>query len=213
VPLLLCDLDNTIVDRAAAFRRWATERAAAHFQDDTFIEWLIELDDNGYGPRPEFYTAFGERLCLAGSIDDIADDYYRTFLPQFRTDDEVRAALDVARARGWRIAIVTNGPSTQEDKIRQAGLDRLVDTWCVSEIEGHSKPDARLLEIAAERCRSPLSEAWMIGDDPDTDIGAAHDAGIRSVWLRLGRSWPRRDFFPTHEADSFPDAVDFVLSQ
>ena len=53
----------------------------------------------------------------------------------------------------------------------------------------------------------------MIGDNPDSDIGAAHAAGIRSVWLRHGRPWPREDFAPTHEADSFPEAVDMVLSE
>ena len=70
----------------------------------------------------------------------------------------------------------------------------------------------RLLAVAAERTGLGLDDSWMIGDNPDTDIGAANDAGIKSVWLRIGRSWPREDFAPTYEADTFPEAVDLVLA-
>jgi len=212
LPVLLCDLDDTLVDRGAAFARWAAEFAAQHGQSDDFVEWLFEIDDAGFGPRPEFFVSIHERLALAQTVDELIADYYRAFLPQFRSDDAVRAALASARAQGWSIAIVTNGPDTQHDKIHHAGLEPLVDAWCVSSVEGHWKPDARLLELAAERCNLTLDGAWMIGDNPDSDIGAAHAAGIRSVWLRHGRPWPRADFAPTYEADSFPEAVDLVLS-
>lgn len=212
MPLLLCDLDNTLVDRRAAFHRWAVEFAARHDQDDGFVEWLSEIDADGFGPRPEFFVDIHTRLGLTETLDEFTAEYRSTFHPQFRCYEGVRTALGAARAQGWCIAIVTNGPPTQADKIEHAGLAPLVDTWCVSDVEGHRKPDARLLEIAAARCEVPLDGAWMIGDNPDTDIGAAHDAGIRSVWLRHGRAWPREDFAPTHEADSFPDAVDIVVS-
>jgi putative hydrolase of the HAD superfamily len=211
VGLLLCDLDNTLVDRGAAFRRWATAFAAGHGHGDELVAWLVEIDGDGFGPRPEFFVRIHERLGLASSVDDLVADYYRDFLPQFRTDDDVRAALGRARAAGWRLAIVTNGPPTQLDKIHHAGLDDLVDVWCISDVEGTRKPDARLLELAAERTGVALAHAWMIGDNPDADVGAAVAAGIRSVWLRHGRSWPRDDFAPTAVADTFGEAVDIAL--
>jgi len=213
LPLLLCDLDNTLVDRDAAFCRWATAFASQHGQDDEFVTWLQEIDDSGFGPRPDFFEAIHRRLELPSTVDEFVVAYYRDFLPQFRTDDDVRAALVDARARGWRIAIVTNGPVTQHDKIENSGLQTFVDAWCVSDVEGHAKPDARLLEIAAERSGISLDGAWMIGDNADTDIGAAVAAGIDSVWLRQGRAWPREDFAPTLEADSFPEAVAMVLQR
>jgi putative hydrolase of the HAD superfamily len=209
--LLLCDLDNTLVDRGAAFRRWATAFAAAHGQDDAFVAWLEEIDGSGFGPRPEFFVLIHERLALGGSVDDVVTGYNDEFLPQFRSADHVRAARAGARGAGWRIAIVTNGPPTQLDKIRHAGLDDLVDAWCISDVEGARKPDARLLEVAAERTGGRLAEAWMIGDSPDADIGAAAAAGVRSVWLRHGRTWPRDDLVPTAEADTFAEAVDIAL--
>jgi putative hydrolase of the HAD superfamily len=212
LPVLLCDLDNTLVDRDAAFRRWAVLIAARHHQSDDFVDWLVQADDSGYGPRDELFDGFRAWLGLE-EADYATDEYYRDFLPQFRTDDDVRAALVEARARGWRIAVVTNGPATQHDKIHHAGLEPFVDTWCVSDVDGHAKPDARLLEIAADRAGDTLDGAWMIGDNADTDIGAAAAAGIDSVWLRQGRAWPREDLAPTLEADSFPEAVAMVLQR
>lgn len=209
--LLLCDLDDTLVDRRAAFGRWAESFAAVHGQDDDFVAWLREIDGDGFGPRPEFFVLIHERLALAGSLDDFVAAYYDGFLPQFRCDDDVRDALVRARGAGWRVAIVTNGPPTQLDKMRHAGLGDLVDAWCVSDVEGARKPDPRLLELAAERTATSLADAWLIGDSPETDIGAAAAAGIRSVWLRHGRAWPRDDLVPTAAADTFAEAVDIAL--
>lgn len=107
---------------------------------------------------------------------------------------------------------MTNGSPSQEDKILATGLHELVDTWCISEVEGCRKPEVRLLQIAADRCGEPLDSALMIGDNPESDIGAAHAAGIRSVWLRHGRTWSHPDFAPTYQADSFPEAVELVMS-
>lgn len=139
--------------------------------------------------------------------------YYREFNGLFSCDAAVLAALAAARGAGWRVAIVTNGSPAQEDKMAAAGLAGVVDTWCVSSIEGTRKPEPRLLEIASQRCGEPLASAWMVGDSPEADIGAADAAGIRSVWIRHGRTWPAGlGFAPTLEADSFPEAVGLVLS-
>jgi putative hydrolase of the HAD superfamily len=209
--LLCCDLDNTLVDRAAAFRRWATAFAARHEQGEELVDWLVEIDGDGFGPRPDFYVLVRERVGITVPVNELVADYYRDFLPQYRADVDVPDALARARAAGWKIAIVTNGPATQVDKIRHAGLDPLVDTWCVSELEGTRKPDAGLLRLAAERAAVPLAAAWMIGDDPEADIGAAQAAGIRSVWLRRGRTWALPELTPTFEAATFGEAVDLVL--
>ncbi len=64
MPLLLCDLDNTLVDRDAAFRRWAVLIAARHDQDDDFVDWLVQVDDSGYGPRQELFDGFHAWLGL-----------------------------------------------------------------------------------------------------------------------------------------------------
>ncbi len=212
VPLLPCDLDDTIVDRAATFRLWARRFLERRGLDPSHEDWLVDEDDDGYRPRRQLFASVQERLQLDDSVDELVDAFYRDFTPLFHCDDPTRQALVRVREAGWRLAVVTNGSPSQEDKIFVAGLDELVDAWCVSAIEGCRKPEPRLLEIAAERCGEPLSSAWVVGDNPEADIGAAHAAGLPSVWIRRGRTWGHPRFAPTAEADSFPGAVDVVLA-
>ncbi|MFF5172397.1 hypothetical protein ACFY3U_07165 [Micromonospora sp. NPDC000089] len=49
--LALFDLDNTLVDRSAAFRRWAAEFCADRHLPDDALAWLIATDRDG-GPPP-----------------------------------------------------------------------------------------------------------------------------------------------------------------
>lgn len=200
-----------MVDRAGAYASWASDFAVAHGQGESFARWLIELDADGHRSRREMFAAVQGRLTLAEPLADMIERYYREYLSHFRPDERVRAALETARESGWRIAIVTNGSPTQQEKIRRAGLDRFIDTCCVSAIEGIEKPDPRLLALAAQRCGESLAGAWVIGDNPDTDIAAARAATLPSVWLHRGRTWPRHDFRPTHQASSFTEAVNLVL--
>ena len=213
MALLLCDLDDTLLDSAAAFQRWATAFASIHDQDG-LLSWLMGWEDRvrRFGAPNELFEGLHNRLALTGSVDDSVGDYYEELITLLRCEATVSGALVRIREQGWSVAIVTNGGSRQEDKIRRTGLDQLVDSWCISDVEGFRKPDVRLLEIAADRCGESLSDAWMIGDGADTDIAAASAVGIRSVWLGHGRVWPGVDFRPTFEATCFADAVDLVLN-
>jgi putative hydrolase of the HAD superfamily len=214
VPLLLCDLDDTVLDRSAAFAAWVDRFLARRGLDAAeHRPWLLDIDEAGYRPRREFFALVRERLHLPDSVETLIAEFYGEFASLFRLEADTEAAVQRVRQRGWRVAIVTNGSPSQEDKILATGLDRLVDAWCISEVEGSRKPDVGLLQTAAERCREPLESAWLIGDNAECDIGAAHAAGIPSVWLRHRRTWPLPHFTPTHQADSFPEAVDLALSK
>ncbi|HEX6596921.1 MAG TPA: HAD family hydrolase, partial [Acidimicrobiales bacterium] len=199
--LLLCDLDDTLLDRAGAFAAWARRFIESRELPVDSLAWLIEHDDDGYRDRADFFASVRDRFEMRLPAAELQRDFYKAFPHLFSLDPDVEAALARARVEGWRVAVVTNGSPAQEDKILATGLDRLVDTWCISSVEGCRKPDARLLEIAAERCGVPLESAWLIGDAPFADVGAAHAARLPSVWIRRGRNWPRQDYTPTYEAD------------
>lgn len=216
MPLLLADLDDTILDRAGTFDLWVGVFLQTHGLDPGLRAWLVDEDQQGRRPRAELFgalkAAVKDPAALPESVDDLVTTFYRDFGAMFRCDPTVAAAIGRLRSRGWRVAVVTNGTAAQERKIFAAGLQRRVDAWAVSGIEGCWKPQVRLLEIAAERAGESLARAWMVGDNPEADIGGAHAAGIPSVWLRRGRPWPLTEFRPTSEADSFPEAVDLVLA-
>ncbi|MBW6435587.1 HAD family hydrolase [Actinoplanes hulinensis] len=104
--------------------------------------------------------------------------------------------------------IVTNGRTGQQAaKIRNAGLDRLVDGWVVSEAAGHKKPAPEIFHAAAAVAGLPLGDAWVIGDSPHADIAGAAACGLPSVWISAGRLWTAPGHRPTHVAHDAAGAL------
>lgn len=167
MPLLLLDLDNTLIDRDAAFREAAAAFLAAHGLPATDLPWVTAVDAGGYTPRPEVAAAPTDRY--GGTVPPLA---VRTLLDTGAADRVVlaaatREALDRARAGGWTCVIVTNGRTLQQEtKIRGTGLDRLVQGWVVSEAVGHKKPEPEIFHAAAATAGLPLPGAWVISGAP-----------------------------------------------
>ncbi len=213
MPLLFCDLDNTLVDRATAFRGWAVDFLAARGADPALVDEMVRADGDGLRPKPESAADLQQVL---GLTDDetasITKVLRQGVLDHLAVDPAVLDALDRARAAGWTPFIVTNGVVPQQDlKITNLGLDAHVDGWVVSDVVGIRKPDPRIFTIAAEQAGAPLDGAVMIGDAHDTDILGGQNAGLRTVYLGRGREWPAGSAEPTAFAASFPEAVETVL--
>jgi putative hydrolase of the HAD superfamily len=213
VPLLLVDLDNTLIDRAGAVDRWAQEFATAHGGDTGDAAWLVSADRDGLEPRERFAGMIAERFGPDGQDEDaILAELRGGLVRHLVNDDAVVLALRRARAAGWAPFVVTNGTvAQQERKLRHTGLDREVAGWVVSEGAGLRKPDPAIFRFAAEQAGQSLHGAWMIGDSAQADIEGARGAGLPGVWLHRGRPWPLTAFEPGHMADNFPHAVDIVL--
>jgi putative hydrolase of the HAD superfamily len=186
-PLALFDLDNTLIDRLAGFKRWAAEFAAGLGLEEAAVDWLVALDADGSVPMRTFFGRVRERFGLAEPADELWRAY-RARLPFLVScPDEALAGLDRLRAAGWAVGIVTNGMTdNQTGKIRRTGLAGRVDGWAISDAEGVRKPDARLFEIGAERCGASLGGGWMVGDDPGKDIAGGRGAGLRTIWIDRG---------------------------
>jgi putative hydrolase of the HAD superfamily len=214
VPLLMCDLDDTLVERPPLFTAWAEGFLRRHGQPPELLDWLVEEDHGGHRSRHEFLAVVAERTGYDVPVEDFLEAYNDELGGSYRLTPGVREALDEARAAGWSLAVVTNGPtSVQTHKIRSAGIDRLADAICISEEVGVSKPDPVIFRTAAARAGATLDGAWMIGDNLDADVAGAHAVGARSVWVKRPYDWLTYDAGtePDLVADSFPDAVRLVL--
>lgn len=212
MPLLLLDLDNTLVDRETAFLKWAKRFTAAHGGETA---WLIEADADGYEPR----ARLAERIRSRYALDDSAFRTLQTDLDSGMADDLVLdpalpPALTRARETGWVPVVVTNGRvAQQERKLSVTGLDRLVHTWVISEAVGVSKPDPAIFGAAARLTGRSLDGAWMIGDSATADIGGAHTSSIDSVWLHRGRLWSEDRYRPTLVAGDCVEAIGHVVRE
>ncbi|MFD5130318.1 HAD family hydrolase [Streptomyces olindensis] len=212
MPLLLLDLDNTLVDRDAAFRAAVTDFLAEHDLPTSDLTWVMAIDAGGYTARDEVAAALTDRYgdvvpttAIHALLDSGAAD--RVVLA-----DSAREALGQAAADGWTCAIVSNGRTTQQEaKIRKTGLDRLVHGWVVSEAVGHKKPAPEIFRAAADAVGVPLPGSWVIGDSPHADIAGAHALGLRSVWVTDGRAWTQDPYRPTHIAEDVASAINHAI--
>ncbi|MBT2531503.1 HAD family hydrolase [Arthrobacter sp. ISL-48] len=213
MPLLLLDLDNTLVDRASAFRRWAGEFAARHGTGaETEVDWLVAADADGYEPRARLSARIRHRFTLGASARSELEDALRWGMADhLEPDPTIVQALASARKDGWLPFVITNGTvEQQERKLRVSGLDREVAGWVISESAGTKKPEAGIFFAAASAAGSTLEGAWMIGDSPGADIQGAHSLGIMSVWLHRGRTWDDASFSPTLTAGSVAAAIQVI---
>lgn len=230
-PLLLFDLDNTLIDRNQAFRGWARRFLRARALPLEDLGWFSTLDCGGYFPREALLRAAAARYGLHVSLEKLLDDYAETMIELIDCPEEHRAALRKAREAGWTLGIVSNGSTKQQRaKIERTGLGDLVDGWIISEEANCEKPDPLIFQLAVDRCRRGISAGsttrsgapassddwtrttWMVGDHAPADIAGAAAAGLRSVWLDHGRPWPELGYRPTITASGIPEAVDQVLS-
>jgi 2-haloacid dehalogenase len=132
-------------------------------------------------------------------------------LPSWRAFPEVRAALEEARARGWRLAILSN---TDDDFIAasQVQIGVPFDEVVVAQEIGSYKPNHRHWEEFFQRTRAPREGHVHVAASQFHDIVPANELGLRSIWINR-RSEPA-SAPPTRElADLFelPETLDELV--
>jgi len=195
----MIDLDNTLVDRAAALRSWAEAFCVEHAPDDPdAVAWLVQADADGYEPRDRLAQSVRDRFRLSTrAFSDLANDLRWGMADYLELDPHVPAALRAARTSGWTVVVVTNGTvEQQERKLRQTRLDDEVDAWVVSEAAGVKKPAQEIFRRAADIAGASLDGAWMVGDSAEADIAGAYRLALHSIGLHRGRSWQEQAFAP-----------------
>ncbi len=212
----LFDLDNTLVDRSAAFARWAGDFVADRGLDPAAVAVLCELDGDGFASRHVLFSEARRRLGLRDDVAGLVADYRARYPDYFAPDQIVHAALGMLREEGWRVGVVTNGPPTQRHKIERAGLVPFLDVVVISEEFGAAKPDRAIFEEALRRCgvnANPSDGAWMLGDTPRPDIGGGRAVGLHTAWFHRGRAWPESDYHPDALVGDVTEAAHLLCAE
>ncbi|HWE81623.1 MAG TPA: hypothetical protein VG265_08220 [Gaiellaceae bacterium] len=68
--VVLFDLDNTLIDRQAAFRAWASGFLLEHGLREFELAWLETIDEDGFKPRELFFAEVKRRFRLCGAGDE-----------------------------------------------------------------------------------------------------------------------------------------------
>ncbi|MFJ9810736.1 HAD family hydrolase [Streptomyces sp. NPDC101158] len=210
--LVLFDLDGTLVDRQSAFADAVNELCRRHAFMPAVEQWLFnELADRANAVD---FARLRDTFHHAEPAQQMWQDYVDLMAASVTCRPDVLEGLARLRAAAWTIGVITNGSSDiQHAKLTATGLANLVDGTAVSGDLGIRKPDLRLFELAASRCRVNLADGgWMIGDNPAGDIGGAQQAGLRTIWLR-GRPWPNGLPAAHHVVDDVTDAITLLLTE
>jgi 2-haloalkanoic acid dehalogenase type II len=128
----------------------------------------------------EVYDAMISRI---GVIPEpLADALYRTMLDQWEAYAESAMVLDTLRARGLRIAVLSNVGIDPRAVLARTGLTGRYDAEVFSYEVGVVKPDPAIFRMAATRLGLDPHEVLMVGDSVEDDGGAAH-VGMRTLIL------------------------------
>lgn len=211
--LALLDLDETLVDRSAGFAAWTRSFADEWSLPDDQRVWIEELD-RAVAQRAQFFTTLCERFPQAGPPDRLWDEYRARMPVLTPAFPGVLDHLEALRSAGWLLMVVTNGRTdNQVGKLRRTGIADVVHGWCVSEEAGVRKPDPAIFAMALTRLGARAGDdGWMVGDDPAADVAGGRAAGLRTLWVSHGRSWPGGDLRPHRSAQSPSDALGALAS-
>lgn len=119
-----------------------------------------------------------------GCGEALADEFTRRREERIVPLPGALESLAAFAARGVRLALVTNGASApQRRKIERFDLGRRFDAILVEGEVGAGKPDAAIFREALARLDVSASEAWMVGDNLEADVGGSQGVGIVGIWV------------------------------
>ena len=93
-------------------------------------------------------------------------------------------AIDAFRARGIKLALVTNGAALmQRAKVERFALTHRFDHIQIEGEHGFGKPEERAYRHAMETLGVSAADTWMVGDNLEWEVVAPQRLGIYSIWI------------------------------
>jgi putative hydrolase of the HAD superfamily len=214
IRAVLLDLDDTITDRQATVRAYASrflQDFGARFELSDPVQVgaeLARIDRNGYNPGRASELAAHAAWRQSPGPELLAAHWSDHFVRCTQGRAQLVPTLDALASAGLRLGVVTNGPTHgQRRKIEVLGLQQRLAAVLISEELGIAKPDERIFHAAAQALGVELEACMFIGDNPLKDVCAAAALGMRAVWFRATLPWPEDLAQPAETIGSFPEVL------
>ena len=115
--------------------------------------------------------------------DRIADAFTELRRSEYRLYPDALATVDALRAKGVKLALVTNGASEmQRPKIARFDLGHRFDHIQIEGEFGLGKPEPDVYRHALEKLGCQACDAWMVGDNYEWEVVAPQTLGMSGVW-------------------------------
>jgi 2-haloacid dehalogenase len=147
------------------------------------------------GRYVDFWTITGDALaygCASLGIDQTADPRARLMDAYLRLAPfpDTIPALQALRARGLRLAILSNGsPRMLDAAVVSAGLDGLFDAVISVDALGVYKPSPAVYALPGARLSLPSASIGFVSSN-GWDVAGATSAGLRAIWVRRASTDP-----------------------
>jgi 2-haloacid dehalogenase len=205
------DCYGTLIDwnagiRAELARVFGEDRAGAQLQ--RYHELEPELEHDGTLSYREVMTEAMRRLgAPPGEEAGLADS-----LPSWQPFPEVPAALEEARRRGWRLAILSNSDPDLIAASKQLLGVPFDETVVAGEIGSYKPALGHWREFAARTGADP-SRHVHVAASLFHDIGPANELSLPSVWInRLGETPGPQPTRELPDLAGLADALDTLVS-
>jgi putative hydrolase of the HAD superfamily len=149
-----------------------------------------------------FFSRF-EQLILQGAGHDVdlataAEVWGEVRKQEYRLAlfPDVIDGLDRLRSRRLIVAAISNINQSAQKLCEEMKLTGHVDFATTSGETGFEKPDPRIFETALRKARVTASEALFIGDQLESDIYGAENAGLRPILMDRFNGYPNYDKHP-----------------
>jgi 2-haloacid dehalogenase len=207
------DCYGTLIDwnggiREQLARLFGDERADALLERYHEFEPQLERDYPGLSYREVMLRTLGR----IADVPTGEEDALGRSLPGWRAFPEVRAALEEARARSWKLAILSNTDREFIEASKETIGVPFDETIVASEI-GSYKPAHRHWEEFFARTTASRAAHVHVGASLYHDIAPAGELGLRSIWInRLGEHGGPKPTRELPDLERLPDTLDELVA-
>jgi HAD superfamily hydrolase (TIGR01549 family) len=201
---LIFDLDNTLINRDAAFYAYVldfiqrNQNALNNEEPNLVLKEILKFDQNGTKDRQVFCKEVLQRFQgLAYTEESLWLDHLS--VPNFVSIDKVVIALLERLAHTHQLILLSNGSGNmQRRKLKQAGIEAYFEHVFISAEVGYAKPNPKIFTHALKHCRHHT--IVMIGDNYLHDIQTAIEMNLKTIFIN-----PRKIIVPIAPDHDIPN--------